>query len=146
MDNDKVLLIDDDDVFRVLLRIRLEKLGYEVVEAKLPDDGIEAAKREQPDIVILDLYMPGMDGYEVARILRANERTRDIPIVVVTSATDDRFRKKSMDWGADAHVKKRELAAGDENAADFEARIRKDQMELSELRSTLQELLRSREL
>lgn len=143
MERDRILLIDDDDVYRVLLRIRLEKLGYDVIEAKLPDDGIDAAKSEHPDAIILDLYMPNMDGYEVARILRANHTTRHIPIVMVTSATDDKFERKSKDWGADAHVKKRELATGDEDI-DFEARIRKDQMDVSTLRDTLEELLKSR--
>ena len=143
MDGERILLIDDDDVFRVLLRIRLEKLGYDVIDQRIPEQGIETAKAEQPDAIILDLYMPGMDGYEVARILRANARTRDIPIVMVTSATDDKFQRKSKDWGVDAHVKKRELVPGDEGR-DFEARIRKDEMEISELRTTLEHLLKSR--
>ncbi len=143
MDKERILLIDDDDIFRVLLRIRLEKLGYDVIDEKLPGDGIDTAKTEQPDAIVLDLFMPDMDGYEVARILRANARTRDIPIVVVTSATDDRFGRKSIDWGADAHVKKRALAS-DVGEGDFEARLRKDQMEISELRDTLEDLLKSR--
>jgi len=102
----RILMIDDEPAFLKLLGRRLEGRGYEVIATDDPHQGVALAAAHRPDVILLDLYMPGLDGYELAKLLRADERTRAIPIVVLSAAHQPRFRKKSLDWGADAHVAK----------------------------------------
>jgi len=80
----KVLIIDDEqDVLNVLGR-RLADQGYRVFKASDGPDGIEKAEQEKPDLIILDVWMPGMDGGEVAQKLRQNEKTKNIPVIFLT--------------------------------------------------------------
>ncbi len=92
--NPSVLVVDDDRLFLRLVELNLEKLGITV---KLAESGLEAlrlALSERPDVILLDLMMPQMDGYEVLRRLKSSEETREIPIVMLTakSSHDDRIR------------------------------------------------------
>ena len=81
----KVLSIDDDDVARYLVRQCLPAPAFDVIEAAGGDEGITRATEEHPDVVVLDLMMPGTDGWQVLSTLRAASATRDLPIVIVTS-------------------------------------------------------------
>ncbi len=81
-----VLLIDDDEALLRLFGGYLEKAGFQVVYAHDGDEGRETARRLQPDIILLDLGLPGMDGYEVSARLKKEELTKRIPIIVLTSA------------------------------------------------------------
>ncbi len=89
MDKPKILIVDDMKTNRLLLAsILQEETGYEI---SLANDGfavLDAIEKNVPDLVLLDIMMPGMDGYEVARILKSRERTRDIPILFITAITD----------------------------------------------------------
>jgi DNA-binding response OmpR family regulator len=81
----RVLVIDDDPALHELLRIHLEDAGFEVLEALDGATGVAAAVEKKPDLVVLDLLMPGMSGFEVAHALRANQATRQTPIIVLTA-------------------------------------------------------------
>ena len=80
----KVPVIEDNDDNRDILKHQLEYLGYEVVEAADGLDGLNQVEKERPDLVIVDVMMPGIDGKEVARRLRADSKTKDLPIIAAT--------------------------------------------------------------
>lgn len=80
----KILIIEDNDDNRDILKHQLEYLGYEVVEAVDGLDGLIQVEKERPDLVIVDIMMPGIDGREVARRLRADSKTKDLPILAAT--------------------------------------------------------------
>ena len=102
----RVLVIDDDpDLGRVVRRV-LELEGYDVV---LSDDGLRglaAAQRQRPDVIVLDLMMPIMDGYEVLRQLRADARTRHIAVVVLSAVTLAESRDRAIHEGATVYLTK----------------------------------------
>jgi len=91
----KVLIIDDEDELNEIVTMRLTKAGYEVVSATDGSSGIEKVKSFGPDIVLLDINMPGMDGWEVCEKLRADPATKDVSIVVLT-ATRNFQKAKDM--------------------------------------------------
>jgi two-component system, cell cycle response regulator len=84
-----VLVVDDDDDKRLLLKVALEMAGYEVATARDGAEGLTAVESFQPDLIITDVMMPKMDGYEFARRVRANPLTRFIPIIIQTAARND---------------------------------------------------------
>jgi len=103
---DRVLVIDDDaDIGRVLRRI-LETAGYEVVLSEDGLRGLAAAQRQQPDVIVLDLMMPVMDGYEVLTQLRGDPRTTNISVVVLSALTQADCRDRALQMGATAYLTK----------------------------------------
>lgn len=91
----RVLVIDDDEVARYLLRQTFAGQPFLISEAQNGPDGVAQARRARPDVIFLDLVMPGMDGYHVMAELKADPATADIPVVVLTSkALDDADRKQ----------------------------------------------------
>jgi CheY-like chemotaxis protein len=78
------LIIDDEEVIGLILAHTVEPLGHRVVSAIDGPTGIDLARRRRPDVIVLDLMMPGMDGHEVLDRLKADDATRDIPVVVLT--------------------------------------------------------------
>ena len=110
-----VLVIDDEKELLELVRYNLEKEGYRIRTAENGADGLEAAARELPDIVIVDLMLPGIDGLEVCRRLRADQRTARTPIIMLTAKSTETDRVVGLEMGADDYVTKpfspRELAA-----------------------------------
>jgi CheY-like chemotaxis protein len=85
----KVLVIDDDTAIRVVVRVSLSKLGgYDVLDASSGAEGLEIARLEHPDAIILDLAMPIMNGFEVLKHLQTNPLTKSIPVVLLTANTD----------------------------------------------------------
>ena len=102
----KVLVVDDEAPIRLLCRVNLEAEGMEVVEAGDGATGLELARSEAPDAVLLDVMMPGLDGWTVAERLLEGEATRDIPIVFLTARADVRDRVRGMDLGGLAYVTK----------------------------------------
>ncbi|MHC1717272.1 MAG: response regulator [Acidaminococcaceae bacterium] len=111
----KVLVVDDEDNIRMLVRFNLEKAGYEVCEAADGHKAIEMALDLLPDIVILDLMLPGIDGLEVCRNLKRNPRTAALPIIMLTAKSDEIDRVIGLELGADDYMTKpfsqRELVA-----------------------------------
>lgn len=84
METKKILIIDDEDDFRGLLETRLVSEGYQVVSAVDGGEGFEKAKQELPDLILLDVMMPKVDGYTALKMLKDEEKTSNIPVVVLT--------------------------------------------------------------
>ena len=110
-----VLVADDDADILTLITLTLERDGYEVVVAKDGFGAFEIAVERLPHLILLDMSMPGIDGCEVTRRLRAEKTTKDLPIVIVTAFAEESQAAKALAAGADAYMKKpfspRELLA-----------------------------------
>jgi DNA-binding response OmpR family regulator len=102
----KVLIIDDEAPIRLLCRVNLEAEGMEVVEAPDGPTGLEVVEKERPDAILLDVMMPGLDGWSVAERLLEKEDTREIPIVFLTVRADLRDRARGMDLGGLDYITK----------------------------------------
>lgn len=102
----KVLVIEDNEQNLYLVRFILERSGYEVFAAPDGGSGIEAALSLRPDLILLDIQLPGMDGYAVARNLRRDPALAGTPIVAVTSYAMAGDREKVMEAGCDGYIEK----------------------------------------
>jgi DNA-binding response OmpR family regulator len=102
----KVLVIDDEAPIRLLCRVNLEAEDMEVIEAEDGQQGLKLARAEQPDVVLLDVMMPGMDGWEVLQRLLEDDATSDIPIVFLTARAELRDRARGLELGGVAYVTK----------------------------------------
>jgi len=109
-DTFKVLIVDDDPVVLKLYGQILSKQHYEVITASSGEEGLDKAFREEPDVLLLDIMMPKMDGYQVCRRLRAVPRTADLPILILTGLSGVSARQKAHEIGADDFVTKGEPA------------------------------------
>jgi two-component system, OmpR family, alkaline phosphatase synthesis response regulator PhoP len=102
----KVLVIDDEAPIRLLCRVNLEAEGMEVLEASDGPTGVERARGESPDVVLLDVMMPGLDGWRVAEQLLLDPRTDRIPIIFLTARAEFRDRARGLDIGGVDYVTK----------------------------------------
>jgi len=102
----KILVVDDEPNFVRLLKARLENSRYEVITAKDRQEAIDKTRQEKPDLIILDVMLPKIDGYKVASILKSDENTRDIPIVMLTAPTLAQDIKAGMESGAASYMQK----------------------------------------
>jgi CheY-like chemotaxis protein len=100
----KVLIIEDHADMRELLSWQVELMGFAPVVAKQARDGIEKALAEKPELIVLDIMMPGMDGWAAARELRAHSETKDIPILAATALFRDADIKACKDAGCDGYI------------------------------------------
>jgi DNA-binding response OmpR family regulator len=105
-DQMRVLVIDDEAPIRLLCRVNLEAEGIEVLEAADGPSGLEKARAEIPDVVLLDVMMPGLDGWRVAEELLDDDRTAGIPIVFLTARAELRDRARGLDLGGVDYVTK----------------------------------------
>ncbi|MBN2382003.1 response regulator [bacterium] len=106
MPNAKILVADDDKSTRELISIVLEDEGYEVITAINGIETIEKAAKEKPDLIVLDIMMPQMDGYEALNKIKENEELTAIPILVITARTIKIYEKISKGLGAVDHITK----------------------------------------
>src|SRR5205085_3722814 len=141
----KVLVIDDEAPIRLLCRANLEAEGIDVVEAADGPTGIDKAKDETPDVVLLDVMMPGLDGWRVAEQLLDDDRTNGIPIIFLTARAEFRDRAKGLDIGGVDYVTKPfnplELAPLVRSLLDRIERGERDELraeKLTELRSLME--------
>lgn len=102
----RILVIEDNEQNLYLVTFILEKNGYEVVRARDGREGIEKACREKPALILLDIQLPGLDGYAVARELRKNGELRDVPIVAVTSYAMAGDRERILAAGCAGYIEK----------------------------------------
>ena len=102
----KVLIADDHDDTRLLLRLKLEQLGYRVVEAADGEEAVETAWRECPDIILMDLSLPKLDGLAATRRIREDPQTRDAQIVALTAHAEPQYRASALAAGVNAFVTK----------------------------------------
>ncbi len=103
-----ILIIDDDEDLCVLAAhaLTLDRSDFEVINAKDGPSGIQRAKTYQPSVIILDVMMPKMDGYEVCRLLKADPKTRGIPVIMLTASSDPHLNQKAFEAGAAACLTK----------------------------------------
>lgn len=104
--SETILLIEDNEQNRYLAIFLLESRGFRVVTALDGPEGIERAREVRPDLILLDIQLPRMDGYEVARRLRGEPELRHIPIVAVTSYAMAGDREKTLEAGCDGYIEK----------------------------------------
>jgi len=102
----KILIVEDHADMRELLIWQIELMGFMPIPAKHGKEGVEKAVAEQPDLILLDIMMPGMDGWEAARTLRANPETKDIPILAATALFRDSDLKSCLDAGCNGYIVK----------------------------------------
>jgi DNA-binding response OmpR family regulator len=102
----RVLVIDDEAPIRLLCRVNLEAEGMSVLEAPDGAGGLEVARSEHPDVILLDVMMPGLDGWKVAEELLEDPGTASIPIVFLTARADLRDRARGMDVGGIDYITK----------------------------------------
>jgi DNA-binding response OmpR family regulator len=105
-DETRVLVIDDEAPIRLLCRVNLEAEGIQVLEAADGTTGLDLARDEQPDVVLLDVMMPGLDGWRVAEELLEDELTSGIPIIFPTTPSEFRDRARGLDIGGVDYVTK----------------------------------------
>lgn len=102
----RILVVEDQEDNRKIVRDLVTASGYELVEAATGEEGLEAAARERPDLILMDIQLPGIDGYEVTRRIKANPDLRHIPIIAVTSFALSGDDKKAFAAGCDGYVTK----------------------------------------
>jgi CheY-like chemotaxis protein len=102
----RVLVVDDDRATRSLCSTVLQRDGYHVLEAADGQEGLELALDHVPDVVLLDISMPVLDGFGLAAALRADERTRDLPLIFVTAESDPLVKAKAFETGAHGFITK----------------------------------------
>lgn len=102
--NRTILIVEDESSIRKFIRINLEREGFNVLEAGSGEEGIEIAKKEKMDMVVLDLMLPGMDGFEVCKILR--ERFPNLGIIMLTAKSQDVDKIMGLEYGTDDYMTK----------------------------------------
>ncbi len=102
----RILIVDDEPTILMLIGMMLKREGYEVVEAKDGEECFSKLKEKKPDLILLDVMMPGQDGWEICRKIKGARETRGIPVAMFTVRTSEDSMEKSMEYGADAHINK----------------------------------------
>ena len=102
----KILIVDDDPIILRLLASRLKNSGYDVVSAIDGESGLKKAIAKKPDLVLLDIIMPGLNGFEVCKRLKENDKTKDIPVIMLTALAGEKDLSKSLEEGADCFITK----------------------------------------
>lgn len=102
----KILAVDDERHIVRLVQVNLERAGYEVVTAFDGKEALEKVESEQPDLVVLDVMMPYMDGFEVLQTLRKNPNTRDLPVIMLTAKAQDADVFRGWQSGVDCYLTK----------------------------------------
>lgn len=106
MAKEKILVVDDEEDILELIRFNLVREGYKVLCAPSGEEAMNIAQLEIPDLMVLDLMLPGIDGLEVTRVLKNDSRTRDIPIVMVTAKGEEADIVTGLELGADDYITK----------------------------------------
>lgn len=102
----RIMVVDDDVGIQILLEKVLKREKYEVTRALSGEEALEKIKVEKPDLVLLDVMMPGLNGWETLQKIREDEGTRDLPVIMVTVRAGEEDREKSFAARADGHVNK----------------------------------------
>ncbi len=100
MHDKKILIVDDELFVRELIKIKLKLYGFEIIEGSNGLEAIELAAREKPDLILLDLMMPKMDGFEACEKLKTDPKTAQIPILILTARGEQAFKEKGEAVGA----------------------------------------------
>ena len=106
MSDHKILIVDDEKLILISTRIVLESVGYGVVTAASGEEAIGKAKEEKPGLILLDIMMPGIDGWETLSRLKEDAGTRDIPVIIFTAREHSRGRQLAREMGAADYFQK----------------------------------------
>jgi DNA-binding response OmpR family regulator len=107
MMNPKKILVVDDEVDLVnTIRFSLEREGYTVLVSYSGEDALNQAQKEKPDLILLDIMLPKLDGYKVSRLLKFDERYKHIPILMLTAKTQEKDKTLGIETGADEYITK----------------------------------------
>ena len=106
MARESILIVEDDENIQQLVGYNLAKAGFHVLYAENGEQALATVKREQPDLLVLDLMLPGLNGLEVCRILRKDPQTRSLPIIMLTAKSEDNDVSAGLDMGADDYITK----------------------------------------
>ncbi len=99
----KILIVEDNEMNRDMLSRRLQRKGFEIVMAEDGQQGVDMSKSENPDVILMDLGLPVMDGWQATSSIKEDETTKDIPIIVLTAHAMAGDREKALDAGADEY-------------------------------------------
>jgi len=102
----RIIVIDDDPVIRKIIKYKLEKENYEVLLAEDALEGISRIISEKPDLILLDVVMPEVDGYETLQLIKCNQELKDIPVIMLTGRDEVNDIRKGFDSGADDYLGK----------------------------------------
>ena len=102
----KILIVEDEPDFRVALRMRLEANGYNIIEADDGMKGLDAVRQQNPDLIILDVMLPRMNGFKLARLLKYSAKYKSVPLMMLTVMSQASDRKMGQAVGADAYMTK----------------------------------------
>jgi two-component system alkaline phosphatase synthesis response regulator PhoP len=102
----KILVVDDEVDLVETVRFPLEMEGFDVLVSYNGEDALNQARKENPDLIILDLMLPKLDGYKVCRLLKFDERYKHIPILMLTAKTQEKDKTLGMETGADEYITK----------------------------------------
>jgi DNA-binding response OmpR family regulator len=102
----KILVVDDEPDVASLLTLMLKSQGYDVITARDGQEALEKARNQNPDLILLDVMLPKMDGYKVARMLKFDENFSHIPIILLTAKIQEKDRQTGMEMGANDYVTK----------------------------------------
>jgi len=102
----KVLLVEDVEDTRHFMRLELEEQGFIVFEAENGQVAVDTAAREKPDVILMDLTLPLMDGFTATKLIRQNDALKNVPIIAITAHKEDDFRADAKASGIDAYVTK----------------------------------------
>jgi two-component system alkaline phosphatase synthesis response regulator PhoP len=106
MGKNKILIVDDEVDLVETLRFPLEMEGYNVLVSYNGEDALNQARKENPDLILLDLMLPKLDGYKVCRLLKFDERYKHIPILMLTAKTQQKDKLMGQETGADEYITK----------------------------------------
>ena len=106
MNPKKILVVDDEVDLVKTVQFSLELEGYKVLVSYNGEDALNQARKENPDLIILDLMLPKLDGYKVCRLLKFDERYKHIPILMLTAKTQEKDKVLGMETGADEYITK----------------------------------------
>ena len=102
----KILLVEDEKNIILGVKTCLEVANYKVIVVEDGEKALQSAENDQPDLILLDLMLPKIDGFEVCQTLKTKEETKHIPIVVLTAKTGEEDRQKALEAGADSYMTK----------------------------------------
>jgi len=102
----RILVVEDNEANMYLIRFILRKGGYEVIEARSGEEGVELAIKEKPELVIMDIQLPGIDGLEATKRIRESEANEEFPIVALTSYTMVGDKEKALKVGCTGYIEK----------------------------------------
>ena len=106
MEKKKILIVDDEVELVIAMQIRFEQSGYDVLSANDGQEALDKARSEKPNLIILDLMLPKLDGYKVCRMLKFDEKYKHIPIIMLTARAQESDKELGMEVGADAYITK----------------------------------------